>query len=424
MIDIQLLRTHAAALEKKLQTKAPEISLKKAVEIDEKIRKLKTSSEELKAARNALSEQIGQKMRSKEPVDALKQEVNALSQQNDALETELAQAEQALKEQIEILPNLPMDDVLVAEDPKDNVVIKTWGEVPTFSFPIKHHLELNEKLHLFDFERGAKVSGSGFPIYVGMGAQLEWALLNYMLDFHKKNGFTQVIPPLLVKEETIYGSGQLPKFANQVYKLNDDGYNKLYLIPTSEVPLNGMHYDEIIDEELLPIKYAAYTPCFRREAGAPGTNERGLIRIHQFNKVEMFCFTTPEQSSEMFDQMVRYAEQLLEGLGLHYRSMKLVTGDMSFAAAKTVDIEVWLPGQNGYKEVSSVSNCTDFQSRRSKIRCKKRGEKKPRLLHTLNGSGLATSRVMVALLEQYQQEDGSVLIPEVLQPYLGGKTRL
>ncbi|MGE0670026.1 MAG: serine--tRNA ligase, partial [Parachlamydiales bacterium] len=316
------------------------------------------------------------------------------------------------------LPNIPRDEIKVAMDPKDNVCIKTFGEKRNFPFPFKNHVELNEKLHLFDFKRAAKVSGSGWPAYSDMGARLEWALINYMIDIHLENGFQMWMPPHLVRPEIMYASGQLPKFEKQLFKIHDEDYN-LFLIPTSEVVLNGLFYDEILKEEDLPKKFIAYTPCFRREAGAAGSQERGLIRMHQFNKVEMFSFTTPGQSDEVFEQMMASAEEILQGLNMHYRNMLLVTGDMSFAAAKTVDIEVYLPGQNRYYEVSSVSNCTDFQSRRSQIRYRHK-EEKPELIHTLNGSGLATSRLMVALLENNQNEDGSVTLPVVLHKYLNG----
>jgi seryl-tRNA synthetase len=279
-------------------------------------------------------------------------------------------------------------------------------------------MELNEKLDLFDFKRGAKITGTGWPVYTGLGARLEWALINYLVSCNLKNGFKQWMPPLLVRPDILFGSGQLPKFEHQQFKLHDDEFH-LYLIPTAEVSLNGLHADEIISEEDLPLKYMAYTPCFRREAGAAGANERGLIRTHQFNKVEMFAFCNPIESNKIFDEMVANAEGILQGLGLHYRLSLLVTGDMSFAAAKTVDVEVWLPGQDRYYEVSSISNCTDYQARRSNIRYREKGGK-PEFVHTLNGSGLATSRLMVSILENNQNEDGSINIPAALQPYLDG----
>jgi seryl-tRNA synthetase len=315
-----------------------------------------------------------------------------------------------------------MDDIKIAEDPCDNVMIKEFKTKREFDFPFKNHLELNERLNILDFKRGAKLSGTGWPLYRGLGARLEWALINYMIDTQIKNGFEFWLPPILVRKEIVYGSGQLPKFENQQFKVTDDDYN-LYLISTSEVALNGLHSDEILTDDQLPLKYTAYTPCFRREAGAAGSQERGLIRMHQFNKVEMFAFTRPEESMEMFDTMLASAEEILQGLEIHYRNMLLVTGDMSFGSARTVDIEVWLPGQNRYYEVSSVSNCTDYQARRSKTRYRTK-DSKTEFVHTLNGSGLATSRLLVAILENNQNADGSVDIPKILQKYLGGISKL
>lgn len=416
MLDIKELRKDPEGLEAKLKNKVPEVSLSPLIALDEKLRLLKTETEELKSKKNQASKEIGMKKQKGEEVSQAMSEMNALNEKIGTRDKEVAEAEEALKLRLSELPNVPMDDVPVSPSPKDNVCIKEWGQKPTFDFPFKNHVELNEKLKLFDFTRAAKTSGSGWPLYVGMGARLEWALLNYMLDTHIKNGFTQILPPLLVRPEIMYGSGQLPKFEHQLFKLRDDDYH-LYLIPTSEVSINGMHTDEILDEEQLPLKYTAYTPCFRREAGAAGSQERGLIRMHQFNKVELFCLVKPEESQQMHAQMIASAEEVLEGLGLHYRSMLLTTGDMSFAAAKTVDIEVWLPGQNRYYEVSSVSNCTDYQARRSQIRFRRKNEK-PQFVHTLNGSGVATSRLMVALLENNQQKDGSILVPKVLHKYL------
>jgi seryl-tRNA synthetase len=416
MLDLKELRKDPAGLEEKLKNKVPDLSLAHLMHLDVKLRALKTEVEELKSQKNADSKEIGKKKQKGEDISSFMKEVEELGKKIEGLDLEIAKVEGELHSQVAILPNIPMEDVPVSPSPKDNVCIKEWGEKREFDFPFKNHVELNEKLKLFDFSRGAKITGSGWPLYVGMGARLEWAILNYMLDIHRKNGFTQVIPPLLVRPEIMYGSGQLPKFESQLFKLHDSDYH-LYLIPTSEVSINGMHYDEILNEEELPLKYTAYTPCFRREAGAAGSQERGLIRMHQFNKVEMFCITKPQESPQMFEEMLKSAEEILQGLGVHYRNMLLTTGDMSFAAAKTVDIEVWLPGQNRYMEVSSVSNCTDFQARRSQIRFRE-AQDKPQFAHTLNGSGLATSRLMVALLENNQQADGSILVPKVLQRYL------
>lgn len=422
MIDIKLIRDDRKTVEKKLKTKDPSIDLSHICDMDHRIRALKTKGEQLKSQRNQTSKEIGEMKRKGEDVTKAMETVSTIAAEIHAIDHELQPLEEKFNLEWAKLPNLPMDDIKVAESPKDNVVLTQHGKKPEFAFPFKNHLELNETLQLFDFARGAKLAGAGWPVYRNWGARLEWALINYMIGINIKNGFQQWMPPILVRPDIMFGSGQLPKFNNQQFKITDDEF-ELYLIPTSEVSLNGLHLDEIIPEEDLPLKYTAYTPCFRREAGAAGANERGLIRTHQFNKVEMFCFTKPEDSSKVFEEMMASAEEILQGLELHYRTMLLVTGDMSFAAARTVDIEVWLPGQDRYYEVSSVSNCTDYQSRRSQIRYRKKGEK-PELVHTLNGSGLATSRLMVALLENNQNADGTVNIPKVLRPYLDGKAIL
>ncbi len=424
MLDIRLIRKDRTNVEKKLQTKEPSIDLTSLCEMDHQIRENKTRVEHLKAQRNEVSQKIGELKRAGKQAEAAKltEEVATSAETIHALDSETRALEEKFEFELAKLPNLPMDDIKVSQDPKENVMVKEYSRRPTFDFPFKNHMELNERCHLFDFKRGAKLSGTGWPVYRGMGARLEWALINYMLSIHIKNGFEQWIPPLMVKRETLYNSGQLPKFANQQFRVHDEDFD-LYLIPTAEVPLNNLHSDETLSEEQLPLKYVAYTPCFRREAGAAGAQERGLIRTHQFNKVELFCFTKPEDSMTIFDKMLASAEEVLQGLGLHYRNMLLVTGDMSFASARTIDIEVWLPGQNRYYEVSSVSNCTDYQSRRSRVRLKRK-DGKTELVHTLNGSGLATSRLMVALLENNQNADGSINIPPVLQPALGGISKI
>lgn len=422
MLDIRLIRKDRVAIEAKLKTKDPQIDLSHICQLDQQIREDKTRVELLKAKRNEYSQKIGELKRSGKDSSALLAEIAHSAEEIHLIDHRIKQLEETFNQELASLPNLPMDEIKVSQDPKENVVIKEVGQKPSFTFPFKNHVELNEELHLFDFKRGAKISGAGWPVYCGVGARLEWALLQYMIDTHIKNGFTQIIPPLLVRPSTMFGSGQLPKFDSQLFKINDPDY-QLYLIPTSEVPINGLHLDETIPTEDLTLKYVSYTPCFRREAGAAGSQERGLIRMHQFNKVEMFCFAKPEESMQVFDQMMASAEEILNGLELHYRNVLLVTGDMSFAAARTVDIEVWLPGQNRYYEVSSVSNCTDYQSRRSNIRFRNE-EGKLDFVHTLNGSGLATSRLMVALLENNQQEDGSILLPTVLHRYLNGQTHI
>lgn len=422
MLDIKLIRKNPEGIEKKLKTKDPKANVTAILDYDRRIREAKTTVEQLKASRNEFSQQIGELKRTGKDASPQLQKVAGFADEIHALDHQITELEEQFTHALASLPNLPMDDIKVSQDPKDNVMIKEFGKKREFDFPFKNHLELNEKLNLFDFKRGAKITGTGWPIYRGIGARLEWALINYMLEIQIKNGFEQWMLPAMVRRDVMFGSGQLPKFDNQQFKIKDEDFH-LYLIPTSEVSLNGLHADEILPEEDLPLKYTAYTPCFRREAGAAGANERGLIRTHQFNKVEMFCFTKPEESMEMFQSMIANAEEILEGLGLHYRNMLLVTGDMSFAASRTVDIEVWLPGQNRYYEVSSVSNCTDYQSRRSHIRYKNK-EGKTEFVHTLNGSGLATSRLMVSLLENNQNADGSVNVPPVLQRFLGGIAKI
>lgn len=417
MLDMKILREKPAEVEKKLQTKDPGISLKPILALDDTVRKLKHEVEILKAQRNQSSKLIGEYKSQKKDTSSLMKEVGSLGDKIAELDHKLKEAEEQIKHLLDVLPNIPDEGIKVSLDPKDNVCVKTFGEKRLFAFKPKNHVELNERLHLFDFARGAKISGAGWPVYRGLGARIEWALLNYMIETHLKNGFEQWMTPLLVRSDMMYASGQLPKFKKQLFKITDEDYD-LYLIPTSEVAINALHYDEILTSDSLPKQYISYSPCFRREAGAAGSQERGLIRVHQFNKVEMFCFTTPEQSDVIFQKMLDSAEEILQGLEMHYRNMLLVTGDMSFGAAKTLDIEVYLPGQERYYEVSSVSNCRDFQSRRSKTRYRT-AEGDTAFVHTLNGSGLATSRLMVALLENNQQEDGSVILPKVLQKYLG-----
>lgn len=418
MLDIKRIRKESELVEAKLKTKDPSINLAALLALDDRIRVIKTNSEELKSACNALSKTIGERKRKKEDPSELMQEMIQLGEQVHVLDRELEDLQGQWEEKMAALPNIPQEGIKESLDPQENVCIKVVGEKRTFAFPFKNHVELNEQLHLFDFKRAAKTTGSNWPCYRGMGARMEWALLNYMIDVHLENGFEFWLPPHLVRPQIMQGAGQLPKFAHQLFSLHDAHF-PLYLIPTAEVVLNGLHYDEIFPKEELPKKYVSYTPCFRREAGAAGASERGLIRMHQFNKVEMYAFAAPDQSEGVFQEMLQGAEQILQGLGLHYRVMELVTGDTSFAAAKTYDIEVWLPGQNRYYEVSSISHCTDFQARRSHIRYKLDDEK-PEPVHTLNGSGLATSRLMVALLENGQHEEGHVTVPPALHRYLGG----
>ncbi len=416
MLDPKIIRDKPEYIEQKVREKQPDASVMLFLELDKRFLQIKQEMEKSKSEQNKISKEIGEKKRSGENVDKLFEEVSIIKNALEQLQSEYKEIEKQRHHELLMLPNIMDDDVKVSNDPKDNVCIKTWGDQRQFDFPPKNHVQLNERLALFDFERGAKISGSGWPVYRDLGAALEWALLNYMIEVHRKHRYKQFILPLLVRKEMMIGAGQLPKFQDQSFRLKDEEYS-LYLIPTAEVALNGLHYDEIIDEDALPFKYFSYTPCFRREAGAAGQSERGLIRMHQFNKVEMYCFCTPEQSHAIFEEMLASAEEILQGLNLHYRNMLLVSGDASFPSSRTVDIEVYLPGQQRYYEVSSISNCRDFQARRSKIRYKKK-ENPAQYLHTLNGSGLATSRLTVALLENNQRSDGSIEIPAVLQKYL------
>ncbi len=417
MLNIKQIIKDPKSVEARLKRKEPDLSLDPLLKAYDAYCKAKSESEEASANLNRLSKEIGEKKRQGIDTTSL---MNAVVDAKERVQT-LSEHEPELEREYETLlselPNLPDDDIKISPDPKENVCIKSFGEKRAFTFPIKNHVELGETLGIFDFKRGAKISGAGWPVYKDLGARLEWALLNLMIETHLKNGFTFCLVPHLVRPNIMYGSGQLPKFEKQLFKLTDDDYD-LYLIPTSEVALNGLHYDEILTEDELPKLYISYSPCFRREAGSHGKAERGLIRVHQFNKVEMFAFTKPEDSDKTFEKMTKSAEEVLEKLELHYRNMLLVTGDMSYAAAKTLDIEVWLPGQDRYYEVSSVSNCRDFQARRSKIRYKTE-QKNNEFVHTLNGSGLATSRLMVALIENNQNEDGTITIPKALRPYLG-----
>lgn len=422
MLNVKTIRANPQEVEQKLQTKDPALSVHKVLTLDAQIRTLKTESEQLKQKRNAHAKEIGERKNREEDVNKYLDIVEGIGKKIAKMDRDISQLEESLRYELGCLPNLPYPEVKCSLDPKDNVCVKTFSKKPSFSFSPKNHLELNNILGLFDFKRGAKLAGSGWPIYRGLGARLEWALINFMIDIHIAHGFEQWILPLVGRTEIMFGSAHLPKFEDQLYKIDDkDDY--LYLISTSEAVLNGLHYDEILDTNSLPLKYFAYTPCFRREAGGAGVQERGLIRTHQFNKVEMFCITHPNESAKIFEEMVCSGEEILTALNIPFRNMLLVTGDTSFASAKTIDLEVWLPGQNRYYEVSSISNCTDFQARRSKMRFKGKGEK-TQFVHTLNGSGLATSRLMVALLENNQQEDGSIILPAVLHKYLNGLTEL
>jgi seryl-tRNA synthetase len=419
MLGIKDILKDPEKFQRGLRRKDPDIDVHPLINTYEKMCQIKTELEEVRSEMNSRSKEIGELKRAGKDTTSLMDLVSSLKIRSHTLSEECTELEVKYETLLSVLPNLPDEDIKFSLDPKDNVCVKTHGNKPSFSFAPKNHMELGEIHDLFDFPRGAKISGSGWPIYKGMGARLEWALINLMIETHIENGFVFHMIPHLVRPDAMYGSGQLPKFKDQLFRIHDKDHD-LFLIPTAEVALNGLHIDEFIPLEDLPKLYVAYSPCFRREAGSAGKAERGLIRVHQFNKVEMFAFTTSENSDAVFDMMTKSAESILQKLELHYRNMLLVTGDMSYAAAKTLDVEVWLPGQDRYYEVSSISNCRDFQARRSKIRYKDQ-EGKTSFVHTLNGSGLATSRLMVALLENNQQEDGTILLPKALHKTLGEK---
>jgi len=419
LIDLKALRREPERFKELLarRDKAYAAMVDELLAVDRERRALLTEIESLQARRNRLSKEIGRLFKEgrKEEALQLKAEVEEISERIKKLEKELKEVEERFNRLLLSIPNPPHPSVPVGEDEEDNVVVRVWGEKPEFNFTPKPHWEIAEKLGILDFERAAKLAGSRFVVYRKWGARLERALINFMLDLHTtEHGYEEVIPPFLVNTRTMTGTGQLPKFEEDLYKIEDED---LWLIPTAEVPLTNLHAGEILPEKELPKYYTAYTPCFRREAGAHGRDVRGIMRLHQFNKVELVKIVHPENSYEELERLVREAERVLQLLKLHYRVVELCTGDLGFSAAKTYDIEVWIPSQNRYREISSCSNCEDFQARRAKIRFRDKNGK-TRLVHTLNGSGLAVGRTVIAILEQYQQEDGSVVVPEVLRDYL------
>ncbi len=419
MIDIKALRKEPEKFKELLSRKDKIFAdmVDELLSVDKERRTLITELENLRAKRNNLSKEIGKlfKEGKREETLNLKAEVESISDRIVELEKNLAEIEKKFEKLILSIPNPPHPSVPVGEDEEDNVVIRYWGEKPKFDFEPIPHWDIAKALDILDFERATKLAGSRFVIYKKWGAKLERALINFMLDLHtEEHGYTEIIPPFLVNTKTMTGTGQLPKFEEDLYKIKDED---LWLIPTAEVPLTNIHAGEILNEKDLPIYYTAYTPCFRKEAGAHGRDVRGIMRLHQFNKVELVKIVHPEKSYEELEKLVNEAEKVLQLLGLHYRVVELCTGDLGFSAAKTYDIEVWIPSQNRYREISSCSNCEDFQARRAKIRFRDK-EGKTRLVHTLNGSGLAVGRTVIAILEQYQQADGSVVIPEVLRDYI------
>jgi seryl-tRNA synthetase len=420
MLDIKLIRDNPDTVRKRLANRGrgDEAAVDRIAALDLERRNLITESDKRKALRNAVSKEIGA-LKSK-GLDAAEKmtEMKKVGDEIAANDQRIAQVDEQLRGILLGIPNLPHPAVPAGKDSADNPEVRRWGQQPNFAFKPKPHWEIGEALDILDFPRATKISGSGFILYKGAGARLERGLINFLLDLHtREHGYTEIFPPFLINRDSMIGTGQLPKFEEDMYRLRDD---ELYLAPTAEVPVSNIHRNEILRHDQLPLYYCAYTPCFRREAGAAGKETRGMIRVHQFDKVEMVKFSHPDTSYEELEKMVANAERVLQLLGLHYRIVLLCTGDMGFASAKTYDIEVWAPGQNAYLEVSSCSNCEDFQSRRANIRFKDK-DGKNRFVHLLNGSGTALARLYVALLETYQQEDGSVLLPEILAPYLNGE---
>ena len=419
MLDIKWIRENPEALDAALKKRGAEPLSAKLIELDDKRRAHLTKLQESQERRNSASKEIGKAKASGDEAAAQKAiaevaEIKAFIQSGEEVEREL---NEALEVELSAIPNVPLDDVPVGLSEDDNVVYRTVGEKPSLSFAPKEHYELGEALEIMDFEMAAKLAGSRFVILKGKLARLERALAQFMLDLHTgENGYIEVSPPLLVRDDVMYGTGQLPKFAEDSFKTTDGRW----LIPTAEVPLTNLVRDSILEEKNLPLRMTAFTPCFRSEAGSAGRDTRGMLRVHQFPKVEMVSITKAEESEAELERMLGCAEEVLKRLDIHYRVMTLCSGEMGFGARKTYDIEVWLPGQDAYREISSCSVCGDFQARRMNARYRVEGEKKPTYCHTLNGSGLAVGRTLIAVLENYQNEDGSINVPEVLQPYMGG----
>jgi seryl-tRNA synthetase len=432
MHDLAFVRANLPFVVEKLRLRGVDPSVLDGFSsLDAERRSAITDSETLKAQRNALSAEFGRLKREGGDVTLIGAQTSALKERTEQLEGIAASADIRLRELLEALPNLPHESVPAGTSERDNVCQKIWGEPTTFDFPARPHWEIGEQLGILDFERAAKISGARFVLQFGSGAKLERALANFMLDLHtREHGYAEVLPPSLVNSRSLFGTGQLPKFAEDLFHCDDKGpylssqlqESDHWLIPTAEVPVTNIFRDEVIDLSSGPISFTAHTSCFRSEAGSHGKDTRGMIRQHQFQKVELVKFARPEDSYEQHEQLTRDAESVLERLGLPYRRMLLCTGDMGFSAAKTYDLEVWVPGQQTYREISSCSNFESFQARRANIRYKPEGAKKTEFVHTLNGSGLAVGRTYLAVLENYQQADGSVRIPKVLQPYMNGET--
>ncbi len=424
MLDARFIRENPDVVRTAMESRAASWDLDRFLSLDEDRRRLIAEVEALQATRNERSKAIGGLMRDgkRDEAEAAKEEVRVVNERIAAIEADMNETEAEVRDLLLTGPNLPDASVPAGSDESENVEVRRWGTPPEFDFEAKAHWDLGPALGIVDFERAVKLAESRFVLLGGMGARLNRALINFMLDTHGERGYKEWAPPVLANAETLTGTGQLPKFEDDLYKTVGEG---LYLIPTAEVQLTNIHRDEVLESAALPLHYTAHTPCFREEAGSAGRDTRGMIRVHQFDKVEMVKFTTPETSFDELEAMVADAENILQKLGLAYRVIVLCTGDMGFSAAKTYDLEVWLPSYGAYKEISSCSDCTDFQARRASIKYRSPGEfKGSRLVHTLNGSGLAVGRTLAAVLENYQNEDGSVTVPEVLRPYMGGIDRI
>ncbi len=422
MLEAKYIREHMDEVRERLASRGQPVSLDRFGLIDGERRKAIQEWERLRALQKKVSDEVSKRKREGQDASELIGEMKKVSQELKELDGMVEEKEKALQEFLLVIPNLPHSTVPVGKDSSDNVEVRQWGEIPKFDFKPKPHWDIGEELGILDFKSGAKITGARFTLYWDLGAKLERALINFMLDLHtREHGYCEVLPPFMVNRTTMTGTGQLPKFEEELFKVEGTDY---FLIPTAEVPVTNIHQDEVLEEGVLPLYYTAYTPCFRKEAGSYGKDTRGLIRQHQFNKVELVKFAKPENSHEELEKLLSNAEEVLKRLELPYRVVNLCTGDLGFSASKTYDIEVWLPGQNTFKEISSCSNFEDFQARRAKIRYRVAGKSKTEYVHTLNGSGLAVGRTLVAIIENYQQADGSVIIPEVLRPYMNGVERI
>lgn len=422
MLDVRFLRENTDFVAERLTLRGDKIDLGPFMRLDTERRELLSATDDMKALRNKESEQIGRMKKAGEDAKERMEAVRKLGEKIKANDERIKAIEDELNDFLLTLPNIPHESVPVGEDESANKIVRTWGEKPEKSFEVLPHWDLGEMLGILDFPRAARMAGSRFSVMVGAGALLERALSAFMLDLHtREHGYREVLTPFMVNSDSMIGTGQLPKFADDLFSVEGGQY---YLIPTAEVPVTNLHREEILKEEDLPVRYTSHSPCFRREAGSHGKDTRGLVRLHQFNKVELVKFCRPEDSYEELESLTVDAEEVLKRLGLHYQVTSLSTGDLGFSATKTYDLEVWLPGQDAYREISSCSNFEDFQARRAMIRYRPTKGKGTRFVHTINGSGLAVGRCLVAILENFQEKDGSVVVPEVLRPYMNGMERI